>query len=249
MPVNRPRIAHSKRRVTGKRKFSKRKFTSPRVESTLIRPTATLKGGVNSPFPSALFTKLTYNDELSLSSTAGGLAENLFRLNSLYDPDQTGSGAQPRYFDTLCGPNSGTAPYYNYRVHAAKVTVDFQSTSITPNSLGQIWINAYTVSPPQTPQDARESPRTKVATIVNLASGSGQSHKKLSFFVKMKDILGHTDLRDVKTAGAAYNANPTDVANLQVAFMDSLGNSTNCTASVKIVYFCEFFALNAVSSS
>ena len=47
-----------------------------------------------------------------------------YRGNSCQDPDLTGIGAQPRYFDTFCGPQDSSAPYGNYNVLASKIIVD-----------------------------------------------------------------------------------------------------------------------------
>lgn len=59
---------------------------------------------------------LTYVDQFDLSS-AGVAAVQVFNLNSLFDPDRTGAGHQPRYFDQLA------ALYGRYRVDRAIVEV------------------------------------------------------------------------------------------------------------------------------
>ena len=52
-------------------------------------------------FPDTLQTTLRYQETLSLSSTSGSLFGYIYNLNGLYDPNHTGVGHQPLYFDQL----------------------------------------------------------------------------------------------------------------------------------------------------
>jgi len=65
---------------------------------------------------------LRYSDPYALTSTSGSTALYQWKVNSLFDPDLTGSGHQPRFFDQLC---ASTGPYTKYRVlhHRVKVTI------------------------------------------------------------------------------------------------------------------------------
>ena len=59
---------------------------------------------------------MVYSDQFQLTCTAGALQQYTFAMNGLYDPNLTGTGSQPRYFDTLCGANTTAAPYRAYVV-------------------------------------------------------------------------------------------------------------------------------------
>ena len=76
------------------------------------------------PFPENLWTEVVYSDQFQLTCTAGALQQYTFAMNGLYDPNLTGTGSQPRYFDTLCGANTTAAPYRAYVVKAARMKGD-----------------------------------------------------------------------------------------------------------------------------
>lgn len=65
--------------------------------------------------PGAMGTKLQYCTNIAMTTTAGALQQYVFRLNSLHDPDYTGTGHQPLYYDQL------TSYIYNqYRVYGMR---------------------------------------------------------------------------------------------------------------------------------
>jgi len=51
------------------------------------------------PWPQKRSQKLRYFDSIVLNAGAGAITSHLFRANSLFDPDYTGIGHQPRGFD------------------------------------------------------------------------------------------------------------------------------------------------------
>ena len=75
-----------------------------------------------------MVTKLRYVDNFNLTGAAGVVGANVFRFNSCFDPDLSGVGHQPMYFDQFCGA-TGTGPYGRYRVTSAKATVSFMQTN------------------------------------------------------------------------------------------------------------------------
>ena len=79
-------------------------------------------------FPDRMVTKLRYVDNFNLTGAAGVVGANVFRFNSCFDPDLSGVGHQPMYFDQFCGA-AGTGPYGRYRVISAKATVSFMQTN------------------------------------------------------------------------------------------------------------------------
>jgi hypothetical protein len=75
------------------------------------------------PFPPLMNTKLRYAYNFQLDSATGFAqifgTEQVFRLNSLFDPDLTNTGHQPFGYDQL------TPIYGRYRVRACEVEVEF----------------------------------------------------------------------------------------------------------------------------
>lgn len=67
-------------------------------------------------FPQQMKVRLKYVDEYVMTSTAGAVANQAFRMNSVFDPDFTGVGHQPYGFDQY-------ASLYNvYTVLGSKLT-------------------------------------------------------------------------------------------------------------------------------
>lgn len=96
-----------KRNAKSKRKHAKRKFLR-----------------LDAPVPKTKLVKLRYCDTIELDPGATDAAvEHRFRANSVYDPDRTGTGHQPMYFDQLA------AIYESYEVVGSRITVRWNTTA------------------------------------------------------------------------------------------------------------------------
>ena len=99
---------------------------------TLVRtwrnPSGSSGAWYGSPFGRSLRTEMTFAENREIPVTAGVPYTYLYSINSLYDPNVTGTGNQPRFFDTICGANNTSAPYQQYRVYASKIEVTFIPT-------------------------------------------------------------------------------------------------------------------------
>lgn len=85
-------------------------------------------------FPERKAVRLKYVDFISLDSTASGSATptiHHFRANSLYDPDLSSSGHQPRGFD------QHALLYDHYTVIGSKIKVTFESDVDNVSPAGQ----------------------------------------------------------------------------------------------------------------
>lgn len=93
------------------------------------------------PFPKQFTTKLRYETSVDVDPPLGGTASHLFRANSVFDPDFTGVGNQPRYFDQIM-------PLYDhFTVIGAKITVKVANPHTTPYIVGvQLNGNGTTVA-------------------------------------------------------------------------------------------------------
>jgi len=83
-------------------------------------------------FPDKLLVKLRYHEGNTITSTTGGLASYKFRLNSLFDPNYTGTGHQPMYRDTYAGI------YNHYSVISTVAKVRFVNASSVPFWVGAV---------------------------------------------------------------------------------------------------------------
>jgi hypothetical protein len=83
-------------------------------------------------FPDRLMTKLRYHQLGNLTSTLGAVGTQVFRWNSIYDPDATGVGHQPLYRDQLAGI------YDHYSVVRARAQLRFTNDSADPFAVGAL---------------------------------------------------------------------------------------------------------------
>lgn len=105
------------------------------------------------PFAQKYITKLRYVETRALSTGTNGIAYYNWNLNSVYDPNQTGTGHQPYGFDQL-------SPIYNrYRVISVRYRVTYMNTNGTNMINWAIPSNAG-VAPTDVNQ-VQENPRIK----------------------------------------------------------------------------------------
>lgn len=76
-------------------------------------------------FPNRLAIAHKYVETVTLTSTSGSLASNLFRCNGMFDPNQSGTGHQPMYFDELA------AIYDHYTVIRSEIKITAALASTT----------------------------------------------------------------------------------------------------------------------
>lgn len=193
-------------------------------------------------FPDRLRTKLHYCDVVQLTASAGSPGIWQFRLNSLYDPDLTGVGHQPQWYDQL------SAVYQYYQVLGAKITVTF-----IPNQIADTETNdkgPYIVGITHHPGTATfgsasyaallEDPNTVTGVIVDKQGGNNA--KTLSATYSPKRDLG-VDASDTQTP---TNSNPASVQNTSYCSIWALDMteavSQDVVCKVEIEYMCEFNA-------
>jgi len=209
----------------------------------------------SSPFATRKFCTLKYAwtttgaDEFICGSAGTANARRSFALNSLYDPYFEVGGTQPRYFDTLCGPDNTTAPYYQYRVHACKFKVTFNNGNSAGQSNGNVMIRIRDSAIAEagvnsTMSDWKELPWTQA---VDIGSGVGASNRR-SFrkFVKINKYYGIKDIADQPEYAATYTANPGKMLIADIAYNTPFAGGTNyaLVTTVEMKFYCEFFNLN-----
>lgn len=208
------------------------------------------RSGKSGPFAKNMYTALRFALEPISVDSAAGIYQYQFRANSLFDPDLTGTGGQPRYFDTLLGADGGTAIYRNYRVHGAKLQVTVWPTVTTAgnsNMLLCITFHRSTVSAPATMLEAQERSDTKTRRI---SSANNSMPVTFSLFNKIKQILGHKDLVDVDATASAYNANPNEVVYITFsAFGIDTASNVQFSWQPVLKQYSQMYTLNDVADS
>ena len=91
---------------------------------------------------------------ISALTPGAAVASYVFRGNSLYDPDYTGTGHQPRYYDQL------TPIYGRYKVLSSAITVEMINGAANSGAIFAITPNTEIITFTSW-QQASELPRSK----------------------------------------------------------------------------------------
>lgn len=188
-------------------------------------------GNNGSLMPNRLMTKLVYANSRNQTVTT---AMNYYKwsVNSLYDPDYSGTGHQPRGFDQL------SALYSEYRVHAVKFNVVIVSrSSATVPFYGGIYWHGGTVNPPTTKNGVCES-NTAICK-----HGTSEKPIRISKYFKIAEIFGRSDatVRGDRDFSAGVGADPTIQAIVSVfGQAEDEATSIDLTFNVTIEFYCEF---------
>lgn len=107
----------------------KKRLSTQRPRKRTARKTKPYKKSIPRTvgFPQSHYVKLIYQHNGSFNLAASALSTSTFNLNSMFDPDQSGVGHQPMYFDQF------SAVYKKYCVYACKVQLSFALGFATNN--------------------------------------------------------------------------------------------------------------------
>jgi len=211
------------------------------------RPQAlSLKWG-RGAFPPELHTVMSYSETNLLSSTLGTNANYTIRMNGPFDPNQTGTGSQPRYYDTLLGASDTSAPYGRYCVYSAEIQATFALTVTGASSQAIVYLfpKGSTQTDPTTYKELMERAEA-ISTILSNPGAKGvgtlRMHQRVQPWVA----------RQMYDDGlwAAYNAVPTTQAYyvLGVTPLDGTSSIT-CSVNWTITYHLKLGQMNDVSDS
>lgn len=119
-------------RRTFKRKRSSKPYVSRKRKRTMTKRRFTPRGGrfkklAIGAFPNTKTLNLRYVEDFTLNPGILGSNVYVFSINGLFDPNKTGTGHQPMFFDNYM------AIYQNYRVNNAYITFIATDTHITNN--------------------------------------------------------------------------------------------------------------------
>lgn len=184
-------------------------------------------------FPTKIITILRYFDQYALTSTSGGVGATVFRMNGPFDPDLTGVGHQPLYWDKYA------AVYQSYRVLGSRITATISGNTLQ-STQGPWWfgINGSTSSASMGNFARNRSEQNdSISTVYN-----GQSTPQtLSFAYSPEIKLGRPAGDD--TVGAFVSTNPSTQYFAHVWFADMNGATSTSITRVGIEYTIEFHGL------
>lgn len=180
-------------------------------------------------FPRTLTMRHRYFDTNVLTSTGGALTHYQFSCNGLYDPNITGTGHQPLYFDNCTGI------YDHYTVIGSRIKV--VAIGETPGESGTLtlWINDDTTTT-ATLFSIPEQSSSTTALVLPVDSGSKST---LTCNWSAKKTFGGNVLANDNLQGNA-SANPTEQSYYQLSYSTTDGVTTS---SLVFQVFIEYIAV------
>lgn len=216
------------------KKYAKRSFSKRVASRALKSKPFSINRGLSfvngiSGFPDSLRTTLKYHQDIGISSASGAVAGNTFRANSLYDPDETGTGHQPMYFDQLA------AVYGRYQVVASTIRVCFTPVTETAGTSDWLFgiVGQSTNGLSSNPNTLCEAGHSCYKVVNGRVGGPNQCTLYLKYTPEACLGVTHKDT-DV---GALVSTNPDQSYKLIPWGADmSASGTTNAVASVDITF-------------
>lgn len=208
------------------------------------KPTFTVARGP-SGFPDAIFVKLKYTQRLAQTHAAGVGAEQVFRGNSIFDPDLTGGGHQPYGFDQW----SNFYSYYTVYGSSCKVQlIPTTSTFLGYDCAVVPSLDSTIISTsPDTPIE--EMPYSKYRIVAAYAVGTIPAIKS---YMSTAKIFGAEPVA-VKTEdnySSTVGNNPANVWYWNIITQPSDLTTANANnLLVTITYYVQFSARKEIGSS
>lgn len=196
--------------------------------------------------PDQFFTKMKYTEVIQLTAGLGTEYQVYqFRGNSLYDPNFTGTGAQPPYFDQICGAN---ALYTQFLVSASKIKLRVSAIGDT-FAIGNADV---AVTPSQTAyastlwtdvDDQLSSKSTRSAAVVRY---DNRGPKYVKNYAMTSKVFDTKDIQDqLSIFAGTSSANPTAPWYWIIGAqgMDRTSTTMNLNILVTLTYYVRFFNL------
>lgn len=214
-----------------------RPMTSKKPKSRVPR---VIKFG-NQPFPKQTESTVTYCDQFVISMISGGYNQYVFNCNGLYDPNYSGTGHQPLYFDQLM------TIYNHYCVTESTITVTpFTNTTGTGLTVCLFQDDDTATGSILNITSAIERPGAVYCCSNGTAGPFYPTSLKNTW--KAKNVFAGDPLsRDELAGGAA--ANPTEMTHWYIGISDMLLQSNTIQFNVVIKYKATFFELKTVTQS
>jgi len=176
-------------------------------------------------FPKSMLIKLKYCQQIPINPASMLIGTHVFRLNSIFDPDQTTGGHQPYGHDEYANI------YQDYVVVGAKATIRFSQITSGGQS-GLYMLEARTEAAPLSNNPDAAMERSTTIWKVGISNAATTLVLKWSRNVWFKGNVGNI------SQGAIFGSNPAEEVFLHVmaASADSLGDFGVVNVNVQIEY-------------
>lgn len=182
--------------------------------------------GIPIGIPNKMAIRLRYGIGTGMTSTAGSFASQIYRCNSLYDPNYTSGGDQPRHYDQFM-----SLGYDHYCVVSAELTLKVIPTSAVSNA---IWVGVRMNDQVTAPSDIEDIQEAKYKRTTLLSPGSGSRTMRMKFnakkFLGVSSIIGNPQFRGM------VGTNPSEDAYWQVGMVSLAGGTNTIGLYGEIVY-------------
>lgn len=182
-----------------------------------------------SPVAAKHVVKLKYSDTIDWSVTTLNTGLQVFRLNSVYDPDLTSAGHQPYGYDQL------TALFTHYRVFKCSWHIQFAPS----NDRVHICVLPVNGNSPTTFTLAGESPRA-VTKAMGYNGGVPCNFKGTCYLPRLTGATS-VQYRTDDRYSSANNNNPTELMQLAILVYNPTGVTIDTSMSVTLSYHTEFY--------
>ncbi len=179
-----------------------RKDKDPMGNSQFSAPTTVVFPDKIIGFPDRLVTTLRYSESYSFGGS-GSPGVQQWNVNSAFDPNQTGSGHQPSFYDTF------SAIYGRYYVEAFKLDC-FVVNQLNIGCYGALGYADQSIGS-DTVEQIIEAKYSKPFFLA--PSGSGDASKKISLpWMSTAQLMGQPYTEADDNMYAAVGSNPGDIA-------------------------------------
>lgn len=188
--------------------------------------------------PQKMFCKMRYTDMRQLTILGGVQDLRQWRMNNLFDPDYTGSGGQPYYYDQYINM------FQRYKVYG--VLIEWRVTSvISASGFQPLMYIVPTIGSVSWGTDYTTALEKKGALWRNPMSGQQGTYMKK--YYSIANILGVSkkqynddSVYDGENAATPPTLANTPLLNLVVVNMDALA-SISFTSWVRLTYYTKWF--------
>lgn len=221
----------SRREPTRSKTVLVRRENQPNRASTTYSGESRLVNRGYDILPDLYFVKLPYQELIETSTTTTGVSGYTFAVNSIYDPNVSGTGHQPLGHDQLA------TLWERYTVFGVKYDIKAVNMSSTPCRVCTVvYDSSHTFT---TFEDASEQPKASKTMILG---GSNGGNDVLTFegYISTAAAAGvpKTVIRDDDLWSASFGANPAKMPLFSIMHANLNGvSTTDVHYVVTLIYY------------
>lgn len=220
--------------------------TQTSAGTSIMRKYTSNTGG---PFPIKVMKTVRYCTRDIITVGTSGLFGSIkeYNLNGLFDPDHSGTGHQPYFFDEL------SSIWGRYKVYNCKVRFEI----VAPTGAADFAIGYMITNPAQTAstiagatlERVKETNMGQVVTV----GDTGARRRVVNIDIPISKAFNFTKSQfndDVDQTTAAVTGNPPSPVNIQIACADlALGSSGSVTIITTLTFWTQFYSRKFVAQS